>query len=142
MKQPVPAVDDELRHDDNGDRVRRGDLSQVGAERVTEIAEGSLDDVERKPNAEALPVLTHPAGLVGIEREEDAADVLELERLCVGDRTERGTVDAGDEHPANRALCDRQLTRDERHVGDHDARLLEQAQLEPERGQPAGSLEE
>ena len=39
------------------------------------------------------------------------ADIVELERLGVGDRSQRRPMDAGDEHPGDRALCDRQLAR-------------------------------
>src|SRR6478752_10390763 len=102
-------MDDELGHDDDGNGLLRGDLPQVAAERVTEVAEGSLDDVERKPHAETVPVLAHSARLVGVEGEEDATDVVELERLRVGDCSERCTVDTGDEHPADGALRDRPL---------------------------------
>ena len=107
--------------------------SQVRAQRVAEVAEWRLDDVERKPDPEAIPVVTHSARLVGVEGEEHRSDVVELKRLGVRDRPQRRAVDARDEDPSHRSLGDRELAGDQRHVGDHDARLLEQAELELER---------
>ena len=81
---------------------------------IAEVAERRLDDVERKLDAVALPVLPDAAGLIGVEREEDSSDVVELERARVGECPQRRAVHAGDEHASDGPLCDRALTGDER----------------------------
>ncbi len=107
-------------------------VTEIGEERVAEVAEGRLDDVEREADVVPFPVAPYVLRLFGIESEEDGADVFELEGLREGDCPERGAVDARNEYAPDHAIADGGFSGDERHVGDHDAGLLEQPQLQLE----------
>jgi hypothetical protein len=69
VQQPGRAVEDELRHEDDRDRIRiGGDAAQVAEERVAEVAERRLLDLERDLHAALVPHMD--------EEDEDARAVL------------------------------------------------------------------
>ena len=83
--------------------------------------------------------------LLRVEGERHRARVLDTERAGVVERAQRRTVHAGEQHPDGEPLrrppFGHARGRDGRDVGDDDARLGEQAQLDAER-RPAGCREE
>ena len=90
----------------------------------------------------ALPVARIARASSPSNAKQTARDVVELERLRVGDRAERGAVDARHEHPGQRPRSDGRLAGDDGDIGDHDARLLQEAELELERRRLAERLEQ
>ena len=93
MQQPLRPAEDQLGHDDDGDRVRVGrDPPDVPEERVTEVAEVRLLDVERDSHRPELPFGTHPVDLVRVEREEERLRIGQAQRAGVVHRPHRGRV--------------------------------------------------
>ena len=74
-----------------------GERAQVREQRVAEVAERRLDDLERQADSRALPVARIARASAVVEREEDGAGVVEPERPRVVQRAERRGVHARDE---------------------------------------------
>src|SRR5207247_8246079 len=105
VEQLPRPVQDQLRHHDDRDLVGVArDLAQVGEERLAEVAERRLADLAREIDLLPLPLAAERARLLGIEREEDRAGVVEAEGPDVVQRAERGAVDTRHEDAADRAL--------------------------------------
>ena len=93
---------------------------------------GRLDDLERQTGREAAPVVLDRAGLVVALGEVDGPRLADPERARVQQRAQRGGVDAGDRDDDLGPLRQRVVVAELRHVGDRDAGLAQQAELERE----------
>src|SRR5436190_10365056 len=133
VQQPLRPAEDQLRHDHDGDRLRiRGDLVQGTEQRIPDVTEGRLFDLERDAHAARRPLRAQTLGLVVLEREEERLCVLEPEGRGVVHRAHRRGVRARNEQSTYRPLRQRQVAvlGQDGNVGDDDSRLPQQPELE------------
>ncbi len=99
------TAEDELRHDHDGDGVGIcGDLAEVRDERIADVPEGASSTSSGTGIGPVDPVAPQLLGLLGVEREEHCARVLDPERRRVVGSAHRRRVRSGDEDPADGAL--------------------------------------
>ena len=141
VEQRAPAAEDELRHDHDRDRVRvGGEPAQVGEERVAEVAEGRLLDLERDG---ASPCASHSRRSRSASSASNAKKTARVSAspsvARVVDRTHRGGVDAGDEDAADARAAAARSVPPLRAAGTSVTTTpgsLQQAQLQRERRAP------
>ena len=103
---------DELRHDHDRDRARiRRHGTNSSKERVAEVAEVRLVNLEGHVEVPLLPVTSEPLSLFCAEGEEDCAKLVERQRLRVADRAQRGSVYSRDGNQSDGAARDDRFGR-------------------------------
>jgi hypothetical protein len=71
VEEPVPPLPDhELREDDSDERLGLlvEDPADPGVDRPGDLPVGRIEDLERHPDVEALPLVAHPRGLLVVHR--------------------------------------------------------------------------
>ena len=75
----------------------------MAQERIADVAERRLLDLERQPHRLSEPVVPEAVRLVGVEREEERPRIVEAERAGVVHGAHRRGMRTGHEHAAHRS---------------------------------------